>query len=689
MTNKRKIISFFLFFSCIPFFAAEKAKPVCERAEKLLYLGNKLHYQAPVFDTAFCRRVIRSYVFNLDPQSWYLLDNDIKALEVIQKTETIPENIFCRSHDYIAGIYQKRVMQTDSILTACLSKKYTWLKNDTLIIRQKYSDLYPKNTIQKAAHIDKWIKLSMLHELDFSGKLEKDYEFEKNGELKVKTITRLKKNISKIINNLNTTDASIENDLLQAIAAAFDPHSDYLTPKEKTNLNNMLSTTVEVYGFAVGESENGHIEITSVKPGSPAWKSNNINKGDQVREVKFKNKSAIDVTDYDVDEFNYMMTRSNEKEMDISLLKKNGSVVKAHLAKAAMQSEENVINSYILSKTKPIGYIPLPSFYTDLSAYTASGCANDVAKEIVKLKTENIEGLILDLRNNGGGSVEEAINLAGIFIDAAPLFIAKMKFKKPHVMKDMNRGSIYDGPLLILINTISASASEMLAKMLQDQQRAIIAGSNSYGKASAQIVVPLDTSCGITINKKYYDEKDGYFKVTVEKFYDVTGSTYQNKGVEPHIHLPDLWYKLPVGEKEYEHTLANDTIDKRIKLDVWPDDKINTCYQLSSKRVSRDFKRVVALADTCRALYNDYPYFPLTPSEYKKRGDMRARFDSISNCIMYSMDTTFKVTPNKHTAEIMQMDEFVQFQITEQVDKLKKDILLRESYHILIDYNSN
>jgi len=202
--------------------------------------------------------------------------------------------------------------------------------------------------------------------------------------------------------------------------------------------------------------------------------------------------------------------------------------------------DDDKVKSFILKGTNTIGYIYLPAFYEDWETLNngLNGCANDVGREILKLKKENINGLILDVRYNGGGSVSEATELAGIFIDAGPVAQVKSRDAKVNTIKDMDRGTIYDGPLVILVNGYSASASELLAGALQDYNRAVIIGSPTYGKATMQVVLPMDTT--VTSENFMQRNTENYLKLTVSKLYRITGATAQFKGVQPDIVLPDI-----------------------------------------------------------------------------------------------------------------------------------------------------
>ena len=678
----------FFFLSLSSF--SQKEASTCEKVEKMLYLIQKLHVQPPAFDKAFVSSAIENYLFYIDGQCRSLYEKDLLALKKIQTDEAEPAAAFCKSYTYLLGIYEKRLNETDSILISCKTKKYTWNKNDSITFFDSYENAYSKNEDAKIKRLDDIVKLYTLRQLDVAGRLEKDFEFEKNENLKIKAILKLRKGLEKKLKAPNGIASYLEENLLQAIISTCDPHSDYFTATENKQFKESLSTSLEIYGFSFQANKEEHLEISALVPGSPAWNSNNLNVGDQIIKIKLHNKPEVDVSDYDGDELSKLMDLATEKELDITVIKKSGETSVTHLKKAIVQSEENTVNGYVLSGKYPIGYISLPSFYTDFSQATANGCANDVAKEIMKLKEDNIQGLVIDLRNNGGGSVEEAMNLAGIFIDAGPLFIQKNKGPKPIVMKDMNRGAIYTGPLLVLINKASASASELFSQMLKNQQRAIIAGTTSFGKATGQVIVPLDTTVSLQSARLNYNVKKGYIKITVEKLYDLMGITYQAEGVQPHIPIPDLYSGLYKGEKGYNHVLGNEAIDKKVKIEALPDTKITVCHDLSETRVKNNylFKRSRSLGDTLKALYGrtTYPLYPSNYAELVKKGN---DVESLLDTVFSKPADTLKIKPTKHMQEIIKMDAFLNTAIEREMEEMQKDAILKEAYYILMDYNSN
>jgi carboxyl-terminal processing protease len=316
-----------------------------------------------------------------------------------------------------------------------------------------------------------------------------------------------------------------------------------------------LSTEAFSFGIELDENEKGQVVIDKLVPGGPAWKSGELHEGDELLSLQWEGKLAVDMTGASLEDVDEMLNQSSHDRMVFKFRKADGGTVIVLLRKEKIENEENIVKGFILKGEKKIGYILLPGFYTEWGNESGSGCANDVAKAIIRLKKENIDGLILDVRYNGGGSVGEALEMAGIFIDEGPLSSEKNKDGKQVTLKDPNRGTIYDGPMALMVNGQSASASELLAATLQDYNRAVIVGSNTYGKATAQRMFSLDTMS----NQAAPAENKEMVKITFAKLYRLTGGTAQFNGVSPDVILPDAFDALEFREKFSKYALAPDT----------------------------------------------------------------------------------------------------------------------------------
>lgn len=417
----------------------------------------------------------------------------------------------------------------------------------------------------------------------------------------------VKRSLKRIAQNPAGIETMIGNLYCQSLAAIYDPHTAYFPPQVKDAFESRLGKKPLGFGLDLDEDEDGNVAISSLKPGSPAFQSGQLNKGDKIQSIQWDKKEPIDVAGASLREINQVLAASDSSKAILSIKKADGTTRQVALKKERLDAEDDddKVKSFILKGTKTIGYISLPVFYTDWEDNRGlNGCANDVAKEIVKLKKENIEGLVFDLRYNGGGSMQEAIELAGIFIDAGP--VAQLKTRDPKVitLKDVNRGTIYDGPLLVLVNGFSASASEVIAATLQDYHRAVIAGSPTYGKATAQTVLPMDT----TINLETYrgDNNTGagsYIKLTISKLYRLNGTTAQSTGVKPDILLPDVMDAQSEREADEKYAIPYSAIEPNKYYKPLPPLSVSAAADLAVKEIAAPgyFKTVVEYNNEVKA----------------------------------------------------------------------------------------
>ena len=325
---------------------------------------------------------------------------------------------------------------------------------------------------------------------------------------------------------------------------------------------------------------------------------------------------------------------------------------------------------------------PLPGFYTEWESEGGSSCANDVAKEIVKLKKENIHGLILDLRFNGGGSLGEALDLAGIFIEEGPLCLIKQKDGKIVTLKDPNRGTIYDGPLLLLVNGQSASASELVAASLQDYNRALIAGSATFGKATAQQIFPLQSGTSVITKEK------GYAKITMEKLYRVTGKAAQRNGVIPDVPIPDIFDKLTFREKDMPNSLIDDTVKRNAYYKPLGQLPVSLVSVKSATRLNAD-ENFLQIASQQKIITEETQHtqpVSLKWDEVEKelKTEMRNGFPQVKAGEV--LVTAYKADNHSYDKNRLGNDELFSLINKHWVKRLENDIYLEEAYRILTDY---
>ena len=524
----------------------------------------KYHIQPRPLDDERSDAIFRELLEQLDEQRIFFTQDDMKKLTAYRLQ--LDDEIKGKKSGFLQLLvttYKQRLLQADTMLdNICKTPFNSSLKEKYTVVEDTP---YPASIPAMHVKMYKMVKLSVMNGIiayaDFgnaakppSKKLIDSLE----PSIRRKANTTIKRSVRRILQSPQGIEFIIGNMYCQALASSYDPHTAYFSADAKENFESQLGKKPLEYGLTFSEDEEGHAQIDYLKPGSSAYQSGRLNKGDKIQSMQWEKREPIDVADAEVGEVERALGANGGNTVNITVKKADGTVRQVALHKERVEVEEeedeDKVKSFILQGDRKVGFISLPAFYSDWEGTLGiNGCANDVAKEIIKLKKENIEGLIMDLRYNGGGSLQEAIELSGIFIDAGPVGQIKTRDPKALTLKDAVRGTIYDGPLLLLVNGFSASASEMVAAVMQDYNRALIVGSPTFGKATSQLVLPLDT----TINLETFNGKSNatsYIKLTTSRLYRINGTTAQAQGVKPDIILPDLTEAVPereINEKFY------------------------------------------------------------------------------------------------------------------------------------------
>jgi carboxyl-terminal processing protease len=545
---------------------AQLTKPTAETAYTITRMAEIYHVQPRTVDKAFSIDLYSQMIRALDQDKIYFSAEDIRQLD--NWRYTLNDQLLNKKEDFLKlliNIYTRKINQTDSILDLISKSKFDLNLTETYSVAEDSS--FSPTDAQRKTKIYKLIKRNIIETIvdiydDDSTKKNIPVDILEPSARK-KVCHAFKRDIQRTRQSKDGLRGFVCNAWCESVASCYDPHTEFFSPGKKEEFQGELGDKQLQFGFTLGEGKDA-TEITRLKPGSPAYKSGLIHEGDQILALQWDNNEEVDVSDATTDEVNVFISGEHGKSLTLTLKKSDGTTRKVTLQreKAALDDDNSKVRSFILKGDHRVGFISLPAFYTDWNGEEGgnNGCADDVAKEIIKLKKENIEGLILDLRYNGGGSMLEAIALAGIFIDAGPVGMTRDKEGKIYTMKDVNRGSVYDGPLILLINGFTASASEMLAGTLQDYHRALIVGSPSFGKATAQVVLPLDT----LFDEKHMDRMrtaDNFIKITVDRLFRVNGTSAQQIGVIPDIFLSDYTETQTEREKSLPFSLANTSIE--------------------------------------------------------------------------------------------------------------------------------
>ncbi|NLW56812.1 MAG: carboxy terminal-processing peptidase, partial [Firmicutes bacterium] len=358
---------------------------------------------------------------------------------------------------------------------------------------------------------------------------------------------------------------------LSALAQSFDPHTNYLAPKAQEDFEIEMTGTLEGIGATL-QSDGEYVRVVSIEPGGPSWRQGQLKAGDLIMKVAQGEEEPVDLANMPLDEAVRLIRGPKGTEVRLTVKKPDGQIVVISIIRDVVVFEAKFAQSMVIEHPTTgvkIGYITLPSFYHDYSNAQGRTSAGDVRKELEKLKKEGVDGVILDLRNNGGGALVDAVETAGLFIDSGPIVQVKDKKGKIRVYQDPDPTMVYAGPLVVMINSLSASASEIVAAALQDYGRAVIVGSSSsYGKGTVQEMLDLDYLLDYFYPRAGAYKPMGALKLTIEKFYRINGGSTQYKGVTSDVVLPDPYAYLEISEQTLEYALPWDQV-KPLNYQKW------------------------------------------------------------------------------------------------------------------------
>lgn len=524
------------------------------------------HYQPKDVNDDFAEKVFNLYIQRLDYNKKFLIQEDIDVLKKLKPSIIEDVNnghfvFFNRSFELIA----KRIDESKEYYTEILKTSFDFTADETLELdAEKLQFANNKTELKESWRRSlKYQTLAKIVEMKDSQEKAK----EKSDTVKIKSFEELEIDARKKV--LKSNDDWFKrlkkldrNDRIavyfNSITGIYDPHTEYYAPKDKANFDISMSGQLEGIGAQLQEKE-GFIKVTNIVPGSASWRQGQLKAGDIIVKVAQGEAEPVDITDMQLDDAVQLIRGKKGTEVRLTVKKPDGNTIVIPIIRDIVVMEEAFAKSVILKKGKNIGYIKLPSFYADFNGRGGHSCSKDVKAEVEKLKAEKVEGIIIDLRNNGGGSLADVIEIAGLFINKGPVVQVKSRSGIPSVMDDRDPSVVYDGPLTIMVNSNSASASEIMAAAIQDYKRGIIVGTSlsTFGKGTVQRFFDLDDY----LPAQYDSIKPlGQVKVTTQKFYRINGDATQLKGVTPDIILPDPYYLLEQGEKEQDYPIAWDEI---------------------------------------------------------------------------------------------------------------------------------
>ncbi len=657
---------------------------------KLVVEGlQELHYQPQALNDEFSERVYDLYMKRLDNGKRFLTQSDVKKLT---KYQTVLDNqVKSGQLDFLnvsIDLFEKRKGQIQGYYKEILAEPFDFTveeKVETDGEKLKFA----KNEKELREIWRKSLKFQVMTRL---ADLIEDEEVADNGkDLAPKTYAELEKEarakVLKTHNDWFKRMGKIDREdrvsmFLNSVTAAYDPHTNYFPPQDKENFDISMSGRLEGIGASLQE-DGKYIKVVRIVTGSPCWKQGDLEVGDKIMAVAQGEEEAVDAADMPIDDVVSMIRGEKGSEVRLTVKKRDNTKEIIPIVRDIVVMEESYAKSAILNDgDKKIGFIHLPKFYTDFQRNGGRRCATDVKDELSKLMKENVDGVILDLRNNGGGSLGDVVEMGGLFIDEGPIVQVKQRNRKARVLRDSDEGVHYDGKLIIMVNAFSASASEILAAAMQDYGRAVIVGSSpTFGKGTVQQFIDLDRM----ISSDYAELMPlGSVKLTTSKFYRVNGGTTQLQGVTPDIVIPDDYTYLVVGEKEEDFPLGWDEIPAA-KYDETTMKVMNSLKKNSSTRVMSDVT-LAAIDKNAKRFKErrDETLYSLNLENYRAEVDAIDKENKALEALEKEVEE-LNVASLDADMESIEKDESKKARIEEWHKGLRKDMQLKETLSIMND----
>lgn len=551
------------------------------------YIGNILknaletyHYNGTKIDASISEKAFKEFLKKIDGSKQFLTKEDIKQLEVYKNK--MHEEMVSGDFGIVTKsveIMKKRMALAESVRKEVFKGQFDFNGNETVQLDPEKRDWVGSEKdlkenwklVFKQATLNRYLQL--IDEQDDKIEKKDDKKTKKkakpktekklsDAELRKKAHEVVSDRFKKIFERLNKQDRDdMMDNFYNSIAGVLDPHTVYMPAKKKEEFDIDITGKLEGIG-AVLQEDGSYIKIVQIVPGGPAWRSKELEVDDVILSVAQGDKEPVDLTDMRVDDAVRYIRGKKGTEVRLTVKKADGTRKVVPLMRDEIEVAASFAKSSVLTmkgSANRIGYIELPKFYRDFEN-SSINCTDDVKRELERLKGYKVDGVILDLRNNGGGALEDARLMSGLFIEKGPIVQVKNHLGQIEVLEDTDPSITYDGPLVVMTNRFSASASEILAGAMQDYKRAVIVGGDySHGKGTVQAVLdlnrgPLVSLLGNTL---------GALKITIQKFYRVTGASTQYKGITPDIILPDIASYTDSREQDLDYSLPWDQISAR------------------------------------------------------------------------------------------------------------------------------
>jgi carboxyl-terminal processing protease len=665
--------------------------PPSKYDEILKLVGEMLtqaHYSPQDINDAFSKKIFRKYINELDPEKNIFVQADIDVLQ--KKYETrIDDEIKGSSVEFFLAAgktFNSRMEEAAVIANEILLKPFDFnidedvlLDGDKLNFTANLSEL--KERWRKKLKYMTLERYSDLLDIREKNKGKEGFVAKTDEELEKEAREKTKKVIDRLFERFRFkfNDDDKFNVFVNAITTTMDPHSEFFPPVDKRYFDEEMSGRF----FGIGASlqyDDGNIKVSSILTGSPAFKSGELQTGDIIQKVAQGKEEPVDLTGFVVTDAVKLIRGKKGTEVRLTIKKQDGTVKVLSLIRDQIVQDETFARSAIVKNgNSKIGYIFLPEFYADFDNPNGNRSFIDVAKEVSKLKEEKVDGIVIDLRNNGGGSLYDVVQMAGLFIEDGPIVQVRDRDNKPSVLRDKDKSVLYSGPLAVMVNEFSASASEIFAAAIQDYGRGVIIGSTStYGKGTVQRNIGLDQGFSLS------NSDLGTVKLTLQKFYRINGGSTQLRGVSSDIVLPDQLEYLKVREKDDPDALPWDEINKSPYSNWNPGYDLKTIQQLGNQRLENDpaFKLIKENTDWL-AKQNDKRYSLQLDKYRKEQKAVRNTFAQNEALVKLKEEMNVTALPNEENR--WANDQNKQERFNQWIKGLRKDIYLDQAVKVVND----
>lgn len=658
--------------------------------EIMAYVLERAHYDPETIDDNFSENVFMNFLDNIDGQHRFFIQADINNFapfkyDLDDQIKATNVNFF----DFAYKKYTQRLGQIEAFYEPLLDRPFDFSLDEE--INLDYDNMEYTESLSELRRL--WLKYFKLSALGIyvEKKDEELKKFELDSTYVMKADDVLEEQARAIIRENMETFFEVRNDMqrkdyfsiyLNAITAQFDPHTNYFAPQDKERFDTNISGKFEGIGARL-QKKNQEIRIVEVISGGPVWRDKLLEVEDVILKVAQENEEPVDISGMRIDDVVKLIKGPKGTTVYLTVKHVDASVEIIPITRDVVELEDAFAKSSIILKDeKKYGIIHLPKFYIDFTDYSERNAASDVKKEIQKLKDENVEGIILDLRNNGGGSLQTVVDMTGFFIEEGPVVQVKSTGGRKNVLRDTDPSVTWDGPLVVMVNESSASASEIIAAALQDYKRAVVVGSKqTYGKGTVQSVYDLNR---VISNNTHGDL--GALKLTIDKFYRINGGSTQLEGVKSDVVIPGRYSYIETGERSQNKPLEWDQITPA-EYETWDNIPYNFEYAINNSKTRIENNSYMVLineqAKWIKAQQDDNLYtlnYDRFLKERKQREKETEKYNELDNFKAPFLLETLKVD----LPELNKDSDLKESRLRWE-ESLSKDIYLFEAVNVLED----